>query len=309
MFLILRVLTKNAYQGFFMNQADKMIRHLKKIENKSEKIQVRNIDFIYLINLDVREEKLEKSTNQFAQYDIHPHRFSAILGWGLEQETFDDIAMPVLGSTSFDRPVHFGPAARLAPGERINRSSLGKYCVHHNMSAGALGCYLSHLSVLSDACHSCYQTIWVLEDDITVAADPNMLSVYIDKLDALVGPSEWDILYTDNEDHLVKSTLKEVMGGGAWGRPGISLTDSLLEYRPVGSDFIKIGGRHHAHSMIVRQSGIQKILNFVTRQGMFRPYDIEIAFIPDLKLYNLSRDIVHGRNRSISDTSNPPEIM
>ena len=290
-----------------MDRTARMFRHFRKIENKSEKNQIRNIDFIYLINLDIRPEKLEKSLQEFAPYDIHPHRVPGIVGWGLPQETFNDIAMPVLPATVFDRPVHFRPEPRGAPGEWLDATSVGRRCVHHTMNAGQLGCYLSHLSVLSDAYDSNYQTIWVLEDDVTIAADPHILADYIDELDALIGPGGWDMIYTDNEEHFYASNLLEVMGGGALGRPGIPLTEALLEYRRVSPNFFKIGGRHHTHSMIIRRSGIEKILTFVIENGMFRPNDIENAFVPDIKFYQLSHDVVHGRNRLISDTSKPPE--
>jgi GR25 family glycosyltransferase involved in LPS biosynthesis len=286
-----------------MGRLSSIVRHFKGIENKVKIKQIKNIDFIYLINLDFRTEKLEKSLVQFAKYDIHPYRFSAVWGGDLTQETFDDIAMPILPSTRFDRPVLFGPSASFSSAGWIDRSCVGKHCVHHTMTSGALGCYLSHLSLLFDAYESSYQVIWILEDDISLSVDPHELADYVDKLDALVGKGGWDILYTDIEDHFTAPSLRRVMEG-SWGRPGIPLTSSLVEYQALGPDIIKIGGRHHTHSMIIRRSGIEKILDFVTSQGMFRPYDFELAFVPNIKLFNVSRDLVHSRNRTISDTAN-----
>ena len=91
------------------------------------------------------------------------------------------------------------------------------------------------------------------------------------------------------------------MGGGNLGRPGIPLTNALVEYRMVGSDFMKIGGRTQAHSVIYRRSGIKKILDFIINNGIFRPYDIDLPFVPNLKMYNLIKDVVHGRDRTDSD--------
>ena len=195
-----------------LGSSQNITKHLKKIENKNEKKQIEKIDFIYLINLDKRSDRLIKSMGQFVRYAIHPHRFPAIHGWDLPQTTFDEIGTTVLPTTIFDRPVHFSPVPGGARPYCITPSCVGKTCVHHTMAAGALGVYLSHLSILADAYQSQYQTILVLEDDITVKEDPHRLTECIDKLDALAGP-DWDILYTDNDDCFTPSNVMAHMGG------------------------------------------------------------------------------------------------
>ncbi|MBF8263325.1 MAG: glycosyltransferase 25 family er-like [Parachlamydiales bacterium] len=285
-----------------MKEKSKILRHLKSVGIKNEKIQIKGVDFIYLINLDKRQDRLIRILNQFSRYGIFPHRFPAIYGWDLSQETFNDIGLKVLPSTSFDRPVHFSPVPGGAVPKLITLSCIGKTCVHHTMAAGALGVYLSHLSILMDAYQSQYRTIWVLEDDVTVKNDPHNLTESIDKLDELVGPDVWDILYTDNDDCFTSSNVLAHMGGGSWGRPGIPMTQALLENKRVGKDFIKNGGRCQAHSMIIRQNGIRKILDFIIPNGIFRPYDTELPYIPDITFYNSLNDIVHGRDRTFSDT-------
>lgn len=276
-------------------------QHLKIVENKKEEKEIRNIDFIYLINLDKRPDRLANMIRQFARFKILPHRFPAIHGWDLSQKVFEDIGFKVRPTTSFDRPVHFSPVPGGAVPYLITASSFGKTCVHHTMAAGALGVYLSHLSILFDAYNSQYQTIWVLEDDVTVEKDPHILADCIDQLDELTNCA-WDILYTDNDDCFNSSNVMAHMGGGKMGRPGIPMTDALLEHQPVGANFIKIGGRCQAHSMIIRRGGIKKILDFIFSSGIFRPYDTDIPYVPGLIFYNSLDDIVHGRDRTFSDT-------
>ena len=285
-----------------MERSEEITRRLQKVNNKVQDNQIKNVDFIYLINLDQRTDRLSRCLNQFARYSIHPQRVSAIYGWDLTQEAFNDIGLKILPSMHFDRPVHFGPVVRDAVGESITPSKVGKTCVHHTMAAGQLGCSLSHLSVLVDAYHSGYETIWVLEDDFTIKEPPENLGEYIEKLNAWVGSSKWDLLYTDNDDHFSLPTVRDIMGGGNLGRPGMPMTNALIEYRKVGSDFVKIGGRTQTHSMIIRKSGIKKIVDFLLKNGIFRPIDIELSFVPDLKIYNLLHDAVHGRDRTDSDT-------
>ena len=47
---------------------------------------------------------------------------------------------------------------------------------------------------------------------------------------------------------------------------------------------------------------MKKILDFIIPNGIFRPYDTELPFIPNLTFYNSLNDIVHGRDRTFSDT-------
>ena len=80
--------------------------HLKKAEGKTDTHTMRNIDFIYMINLDQRPEKYAMSLQYLSQYDIHPYRFSAINGWELSLEGILDVGLkftpgmtPLLGTT------------------------------------------------------------------------------------------------------------------------------------------------------------------------------------------------------------------
>jgi hypothetical protein len=276
-------------------------RYLIKIENKKQKEQIKNLDFIYLINLDKRPERLIRSNEQLARFNLQAHRFPAIYGWELSQAVFNDIALQFHFPMFFDRPVHFALAHRRTKPRFLNASCYGRACVHYTMAAGALGCYLSHLSILLDAFKSGYQTIWVLEDDCTIQENPAVFSEWLDQLDSATD-KDWDVLYTDNDDHFISETVRNHMGGGAWGRPGIPMTSDLWRFQTVGKDFYRIGGRTQTHSMIYRRRGISKILDFIMMNGIFRPYDLDLPFIPDLKLFNAGHDIVHGRDRAFSDT-------
>jgi len=65
--------------------------HFKKAEGKSDIHKTRNIDFIYMINLDERPEKWQMSIAQLASYGIIPYRFSAVNGWELSLEDINDV--------------------------------------------------------------------------------------------------------------------------------------------------------------------------------------------------------------------------
>src|SRR5271155_811440 len=70
-----------------------MEQYFKMIEGKSGFHSIRNIDFIYLINLDHRTEKLQTTLDQLTPYGIYPFRFSAVNGWKLSFEAINDLGV------------------------------------------------------------------------------------------------------------------------------------------------------------------------------------------------------------------------
>lgn len=275
-------------------------KHLKRIERTKKPFQIPGIDYIYLINLDSRPEKLERSVRQLKRYGIEAERLAAIYGWTLSQDVFDDIGMKFLPPMDFrfDGSVFFRPASdQLDAGEKLDASCYGKTCVHQTTSAGSLGGSLSHLSCLQDAYEKGSETVWILEDDFTLEKDPKILSSIILSLDQLIGKENWDLLYTDDDHHF--NRYGDLTIDPRPDRPPFRL---VVEHTPIGQGFVRIGGRHQLHSVIYRKSGIEKILNYIKTFGLFHTFDVEINFTPELKKYNFQNAPVHGRGRTTSDT-------
>ncbi len=277
-------------------------KYFKKIEDKSGIHSMRNVDFIYLINLDHRTEKLQTTLDQLTPYGITPFRFSAVNGWKLSFEAINDLG------------VHYRPGMqktictvfRHQDGneynsfEVIKEEGVAYYC--HSLSRGAIGCFMSHLSILQDAYNSGYETIWVIEDDIRVVENPLMLSSLIDKLDALTGGT-WDILFTDNE---IKAANGEPMPScGIRPKPGFRVQhlDYYTARYKIDEAFTKIGMRFGSHSMIIRRSGIKKILDYVKTYKIYFPYDVEYYYVPEIQLYQCNRDIITNIAGGISDNA------
>lgn len=283
---------------------DTVSKHFKKIEDKreEEKFQIQNIDFIYLINLDRRPQRLERCLGQFAPYQIKPHRVAGINGWALGQDTFDDIAMIVEPSMEYDQPVQISFQPGNFPSTSFTKVLPGQRCLHSQAPGGGMGGCLAHLSILEDGYRSGFETIWILEDDFTINGNPHDLTGLIRELDELVGKDGWDILYTDDDDYYTAENVRANCGSQYWLRPGMPMTERLIERTAFGENFFKIGGRTQAHSYIVRRSGMKKILDFIKKNRLFFPFDTELPCIEDLKLYNLRFDLVHGRDRKYSDT-------
>lgn len=288
-----------------LNLEAKLEDHFKPATGKTSGCSMRNIDFIYVINLDQRPEKFEKTVQQLAMWGIEAYRFSAVNGWELPLETVADIGVvfqPWMSTgtlgTYYEKENWKAPAH-----EYVYKAGRTYFC--HCMSLGAMGIALSHLSVLQDAYDSGYETIWVMEDDIDILQNPLILPDMIERLDAVAGKDGWDVLFTD-QDTKNSYGVYVPCTGFAW-RPNFSPTDPgrFAERVQISPDFRRIGARFGAYSMIVRRSGMKKILDFLKEYQLFLPYDIEFPLPPTIRLFTVLVDIVSFWPGSPSDNGSP----
>lgn len=288
----------------FSLEGGSLIDHLKPALGKDGNHQMRGIDFIYMINLDRRPEKFAKSSEQLQQYEIFPYRFSAVNGWELSLQAINDVGLKFQpGMTPLMATAYPIEAEGLESHEFMTEYGKAYFC--HCMAKGTIGCYLSHVSVLKDAWESGYETIWVMEDDIEVLQDPGRISSLLDRLDQLVGRENWDVLFTDLD--LRKGKKDYVIASGVAKRPDMdcSLQERTSEKytlnQEISFDFRKISARFGAHSMIIRRSGIQKLLTFALEHQVFLPYDMDNYSAPNLVRYSLNYDVVSNMVNSLSD--------
>jgi GR25 family glycosyltransferase involved in LPS biosynthesis len=280
--------------------------HLKAVPDKSGDHHMGNIDFIYLINLDERPEKYAHCIRELTPYGISPCRFSAVNGWHLTMQAVNELGVQYIPGR-----MHRGQMGTWyaidgtgePQHELIDLIPRNYFC--HCLSRGAMGCLLSHLSVLQDAYRSGYETIWVLEDDIEIIRDPHLLPELINKLDAQVGKENWDVLYTDQDTKNGNGVYVPCLGY-AW-RPNFYPPDpyKFMKRVDVSEDFRRIGARYGTYSMIIRRSGVEKILNFFKRYKLFLPYDLDLIFAKDIQLYNLRDEVVSTLPRAASDNGAP----
>lgn len=271
--------------------------HYRKLEDKTPPFGIRNVDQIYMINLDERHERWANCMNLLNPYGIYPQRFPGIYGWRIPVDVLTDIGLKFQHGmwTGREWVMHFPPDENgryiFVP---LTGSCYGKTYFSGWTVVGTIGCSLSHLSVLKDAYDSNYETVWIMEDDIAIIDNPHKLSDLIEELDRIVGPEGWDALYTDF-DYLVVDKNRDIASQiPLMWRPDMPYLDVrfLAEHHDVGDKFMRIGSRMRAHSIIYRRCGIKKILDFYRTQGNFLPYDQEIALIPGIKLYVVKNSIV-----------------
>lgn len=277
--------------------------HLKRIPNKSVALQIKNIDFIYMINLDQRPEKFERCLQELKPYHIIPYQFSAVNGWELTVENLNDLGVKYeIGMDSHLLGTSYLPENNFAPTHEIMHVE-GRTYFCHEMRRGPIGIVLSHLSVLQDAYEAGYNTIWVMEDDIRVIRNPHLMSDYIEKLDSLVG--DWDVLFTDRDTINKKGVTVPCLCIAQ--RPNFTPADSTVfaMRTEISPDFRKIGARYGAYSMIVRRSGMKKILDFFKKYQIFLPYDMDFFLAPDISIYTVLEDVVSTQQDALSDNGKP----
>jgi len=278
--------------------------YLKKAANKTECTQFRNIDYIYVLNLDERPEKFAHTMDELAPFGIIPYRFSAVNGWELTMEQINNVGVKFQPWMKRDlMGTCYLPEDNGEPRHEIMHV-IGRNYFCHCMSKGAVGIALSHLSILKDAYDSGYETIWVMEDDIEVIKDPHLISNAIDKLDALVGRENWDILFTDQDTKDKEGNYVPCLGSAQ--RPNFNPLNPYKFYErvDVSEDFRKIGARYGAYSVIVSRTGMKKLLDF-TKDGVFLPYDMEYTLPDSIQFYNVRDDIVSTQPRALSDNGAP----
>lgn len=272
--------------------------------DKAGPYQMRNIDFIYMINLDQRPEKYEHSFQELAPYGITPYRFSAVNGWELSTDDLNNLGIKYepwmlqgLMGTSY-LPENNGEPHH----EVLHVIGRNYFC--HCMSRGAIGIALSHLSILKDAYDSGYETIWVMEDDIEVIKDPHELSELINKLDKLVGKDGWDFLFTDFDTKNRQGAYVPCLAYAL--RPNFSPLNPYKFYDryDISEEFRKVGARYGAYSMIVRRSGMKKMLDFM-KDGIFLPYDMEYTLPNDIRMFTVREDVVSTQPNAHSDNGSP----
>jgi GR25 family glycosyltransferase involved in LPS biosynthesis len=258
-----------------------------------------------MINLDERPEKFNASQIQLNTFGIYPYRFSAVNGWTLSLKTVNAIGVKFNSLTDKKTPATYFTFNKKISAVNEKTNTNGRTYFYKGMTPGAIGIVLSHLSVLYDAYQSDYKTIWVMEDDIEVVKNPNKLSDYIDELDSLVGKDGWDILFTDPDTK--NRHGQNVICLSHAQRPNFEPVNPEIfsQRKDISPNFRKIGARYGAYSMILRRSGIKKILRFYQKHKVFLPYDMDFYLPPNIQIYTLREDVVSTKPGSPTDNAYP----
>lgn len=246
------------------NEANPIWRYLTSIEVTELNTGLDLIDCIYVLNLDFRTEKWQNTKTACERYNLGINRVSAINGCNLSKDTHKELVSPY--------PIRMTP--------------------------GALGCLLTHISILKDASDREFSIIWIMEDDVEFLEDPKQLTNLLSSL-FIIDP-EWDIFYTDTDFRKQDGYLRCV---GLDPRPGQKLhpLQYYLTRDCCHKDIMRIRIRYGTHSMILSKKGIKKILEYYTSRPIWTVIDAETHYIPGIRQYSSRRDIVSNLIGAISD--------
>jgi GR25 family glycosyltransferase involved in LPS biosynthesis len=227
--------------------------------------------------------------------------FSAVNGWELTLEDINKLGVKFTSDMNGGMMgTSYLPDGDGTPFHDIVHV-IGRTYFCHCMARGTIGIVLSHMSILQDAFDSDYDTIWVMEDDIQVIRDPHLISDLIDKLDAQVGKKNWDILFTDRDTKDQNGNYVPCLSYAL--RPNFTPKnpERFAERVDISPEFTKVGARYGAYSMIVRKSGVKKILKFIKKNQIFLPYDMDFYLPNDINLYSVRDDVVSTLQNAASD--------
>lgn len=270
LFIICLTLIRAPCQGYLQPFKTPVLEYIKTVEVQ-EYSGLNLVDCIYVINLDERPKKWEKTEKLLCSFGLTPSRVSAINGWNL--------------SKAAKKPL------------------FGNYGI--TLRGGQIGCLLSHLSVIADAKKRDFSIAWVCEDDIEILEDPAVLEEVILELSST--DPDWDILFTDINSK--NSRGKLIQNELIFARPDQPLFPEAY-YRkriPVSETLERVHFRVGTYSYLISQRGVNKILNYFSHVYLYLPIDLDMHFIPTIRSYCTRREIVSNDWKiPISDTEGQP---
>jgi GR25 family glycosyltransferase involved in LPS biosynthesis len=221
---------------------------------------LKNVDQIYVINLDTRPEKWKRTSNELEKFGLKAIRVSGVNGAKMDRELRKQITKEVLSWNA--------------------------------LSDGQLGCFLSHLAVLKDAFNKQYKCVWVLEDDVHALEDLRGIDELIEKMDAF--DPEWDLLFTNINNRINNRmdnpmlTFEMVMGPNF----NYSLVNDPSFVPQENEDFRRIQYRLGTYSMIFSQRGVKKMVEYFQKAKSNFPIDMQIHCCPNRRSYVSKKEYV-----------------
>jgi hypothetical protein len=239
---------------------------LRSIQITEPNSGVELIDCVYVINLDERPEKWEQLAPLLKKQGIKANRVSAVNGWKI---------------TTQDKKILTGP-------------------YYSKLKGGEIGTLLSHISIIKDAYERGFERIWVLEDDVEFLYGSDQIPNLIRELTS-IDPC-WDTLYTDTDSrNRDDSGYCRSLGTNPRSDQKIEHLLHYLKRAPQSANITLLRQRFGAYSFIVSRSGIEKLFNYFSHVYLWSQIDVDMHFVPHIRQYCTSRDIVTNNRSALSD--------
>jgi len=275
-----------------------------------EHFQIKNIDFIYVINLDRRPERWIRSQKALNAYGINPYRLLAYDGKKLTKEMIHALCVPLNDEQIkwLNPSIYLEKTHKLVKYKQLKESNIlvnrSEAIFTNQNSLGAMGCTYSHLAILKDAIDSNYENILVLEDDFIIKKDPHLISDLIDEANQEIGYGNWDILFLDNW-HEIKAGNYPVLKRYTYSYPNFDPMDrNIMAYSiPRSTSLNSILARFGTYSMVISKIGAKKIFSQFQKNKVFHPIDVELFKINILNMFEVKEHYIKVDD-STSDTKN-----
>lgn len=259
---------QNAYAIENRSTVTPIHKYLKQLHVSNQPSGLDGIDCMYSINLDARIEKWKRVSSIFIEKGLNVNRVSGVNGYIISEDEKRELS----GS--------YAPRLRTTQ----------------------IGCLLSHLSIIHDAYKRNFDTIWVMEDDIECVDNIQQIPALLKELKTL--DPQWDIFYTDTD---MRYPAHSYVSSSYYFHPRPDQQLNLEEYNQprinISKNLMRIRHRWGTHSMIISKQGIEKIRNYFQTWYLWEPIDVDLHYIPNIREYACTHDIVTNWTESTSDTT------
>ena len=179
-------------------------------------ININNIKS-YVINLEKYKNKYDLCLKRLSNIDISPNRFNAIY---VDNENNNEIRKITYPSVQYT-------------------IKNGRYAHNNIGSKGAIGCYLSHISLWKTLLESNEDMFLIFEDDVDINKNINNFTININNAINLINKNDWDVIFL--------------------GYFNLNLNKSSNE---INKKYTKINSIiYGTHAYLINKKGAEKLLN------------------------------------------------
>jgi GR25 family glycosyltransferase involved in LPS biosynthesis len=224
-------------------------------------IKLNDVD-IYLINMQANSDRLESFIEQYMMSDLRYKKFSRFAA--VDGATLDTGAF----------------VTQFALDEINTTLSSGYRTKHYQLTKGAVGCYLSHLSLYNKIAKGDAPYGLIFEDDVRI--DSNLFAKINKNLETI--PNNWDILLFGC--HCI-------------------VCDKFEKHYDAERFFL-------LHAYIVKKESARKIFNYLDKKKIEQQIDSELSdmvTVGQLKIFCLRDTIARQDNRTFRTTIQTPLKM
>lgn len=171
--------------------------------------------------------------------------------------------------------------------QKLSQALKNKYC-SKNVSSYLLAQILTHLTAYQHCLQNNIPLALMLEKNAFIYSEVQNLFTTLNELEKLY--PKWDILFTDLHYHLPKD--------GSIAKPQITKNNKIIPtHKALSNNISSVNSRYGTVSYIISLRGMNKILEYYTRNWLDLPFDQALFKIPRLRIFSVNEDIITNEHR------------